>query len=100
MSSSQRVPVDKRAKISFQIRPHYFQDSFVILTTLNSVILGYPFLKNHKTTNDPKNILLQLLEVTVQLNPILPQKQKKRYTKRLPKNPLILTKKLQIANIR
>ena len=28
MASGQRVPVDKQAKISFQIGPHYFQDSF------------------------------------------------------------------------
>ena len=28
MASVQRVPVDKQAKISFQIGPHCFQDSF------------------------------------------------------------------------
>ena len=38
MASGQRVPVDKQAKISFQIGPHYFQDSFLILPTMNSVI--------------------------------------------------------------
>ena len=45
MASGQRVPVDKQAKISFQIEPHYFQDSFLILPTKNSVILGNPFFK-------------------------------------------------------
>ena len=28
MASDQRVPVDKQAKFSFQIGPHYFQDNF------------------------------------------------------------------------
>ena len=42
--------------------------------------------------------MLQLPDLTVQLNEILPEKGKKRhYTKKLPKIPLILTKKVQIA---
>ena len=32
MASGQRVPVDKQAKIKFQIGPHYFQGSFLIFT--------------------------------------------------------------------
>ena len=60
MASGQRVSVDKQAKISFQIGPHYFQDSFLILPTMNSVILGNPFFKKHHITIDPKNHLLQL----------------------------------------
>ena len=97
MASGQRVPVDNQAKISFQIGPHYFQDSFLILPTMNSVILGNPFFKKHNITIDPRNNLLQLPDLTVQLNQILPEKGKKRYTKKLPKIPLILTKKVQIA---
>ena len=101
MACGQRVPVDKQAKISFQIGPHYFQGSFLVLPTMNSVILGNPFFKKHNITIDPKNNLLQLPDLTVltvQLNQILPEKGKKRYyTKNLPKIPLILTKKVQIA---
>ena len=98
MASGQRVPVDKQAKKSFQIGPHFFQDSFLILPTMNSVNLGNPFFKKHIITIDPRNNLLQLPDLTVQLNQILPEKGKKRYyTKKLPKIPLILTKKIQIA---
>ena len=46
MASGQRFPVDEQAKITFQIGPHFFQDSFLILPTMNSVILGNPFSKN------------------------------------------------------
>ena len=77
MASGRRVPVDKQAKISFQIGPHYFQDSFLILPTMSSVILGNPFFKKHNITIDPKNNLLQLPDLTVQLNQILPEKGKK-----------------------
>ena len=98
MASGQRVPVDKHAKISFQIGPYYFQDSFLILPSMNSVFFGNPPFKKHRITIDPKNNLLQLPDLTVQLNQILPEKGKKRYyTKKLPKIPLILTKKVQIA---
>ena len=45
MACGQRVPVDKQAKISFQMGPHFYQDSFLILPTMNSVILGNPFFK-------------------------------------------------------
>ena len=97
MASCQRVPVDKQAKISFQIGPHYFQDSFLILPICNNVILGKPFFKKYNITIDPKNNLLQLPDLTVQLNQILREKSKKRYTKKLPKIPFILTKKVQLA---
>ena len=45
MASGQQVPVDKQAKVSFQIGPHCFQDSFVSLPTMKSVILGNLFSK-------------------------------------------------------
>ena len=64
---------------------------------MNLVILANPVFKKHNITIDPKSILIQLLDLTVQLNHILPEKDKKRYTKKLPKVLLILTKKVQEA---
>ena len=46
MASDHKVPIDKHAKISFQIGPHFFQDSFLILPFKISVSLGNAFLKN------------------------------------------------------
>ena len=43
--SGQRLPVDKQAKKLFQIGPHYFQNNFLILPTMKSVVLGNPFFK-------------------------------------------------------
>ena len=68
IASGQRVSVDKQTKLLFQIKLHYFQDSFLILPTMNSVNLGNLFFKKHIITIDPKNNLLQLPDLTVQLN--------------------------------
>ena len=57
MASGQRVLVDKQAKISFQIGPHYFQDSFLILPTMNSVILGNPFFKKQYYNRSQKQFV-------------------------------------------
>ena len=65
---------------------------------MNCGILGNPFIKKHNISIDPKSTLLQLPDLTVQLNQISPEKGKERfYTKKLPKIPLILTKNIQIA---
>lgn len=97
MASGQRVSIDKQAQISFQIGPHQFQDSFLILPTMNSVILGNPFFRKHNITIDPKNNLLHLPNLTVQLNQILPAKGKKpHFTKKIRKIPLVLTQKVNI----
>ena len=82
MAPGRRVPIDKQAKISFQIGPHFFEYSFLILPTMNSVILGNPFLKKLKITVDPRKNFLQLPVLTVQLNQVLPEKCKKNVTRR------------------
>ena len=56
MPSGQRVPFDKQAKKSFQIGPQYFQDSFSILPTMNSVFVGNLFIRN---------IVLQSIQKTI-----------------------------------
>ena len=48
MASGQKVTIKKQAKISFKIGIHTFQDSFLILPTMNSAILGTLFPKNPK----------------------------------------------------
>ena len=98
MASGQRVPINKQAKNTFQIGPHNFQDSFFISPTMNSIFLRNPFFKKHTFTIDPKNNLLQLPDLTLQLNQILPEQGKKCfYSKKLPKIPLILTRKVQFS---
>ena len=99
MASGHKVTIKKQAKISFKIGTHTFQDSFLILPTMNSAILGNPFFKKYNITIDPRHNLLHLPDLTVQLNQILPEKgQKSKYTKKLPKLPLLLQKKVCIPS--
>ena len=75
----------------------HIQDSFLILPTMKCAILGNPFFKKHNIKIDPCHNLLDLPDSTVQLNQILPEQgQKPKYTKKLPKIPLVLTKKVYI----
>ena len=76
MAFGQRIPLNKQAKNSLLIISHYFQDSFLILPTMNSVNLGNPFFKKHNITIDPSNNFLQLPDLTVQLNQSLPENGK------------------------
>ena len=97
LASRQRVAVNKGAKVSFQIGPHNFQDSSLILPTMNSV-LGNPFFKKHNITIVPKNNFVTItIFNSIQLNQILPEKGRKLYAKKLPKISLTLTKIVQIA---
>ena len=65
---------------------------------MKSVLLGNLFFKKQNITIDLRNNLLQLPNLTVQSNQILPEKGKKRYyTKKLPQISLTLTKKVQKA---
>ena len=77
MASGQRVPIDEQAKKSFKIGPHYFQDSFLILPTKKCYSCKSFFFRKHNITIDPKNILVQLPDFTVQLNQLLPENCKK-----------------------
>ena len=61
---------------------------------MNRVIFGNPFFNKQNITIDAKNYMLQLPDLTVHLNQVLPETGEKRYRKKLP---LILTKKVQIA---
>ena len=86
MASGQKVTIKKQAKIEFKIGIHTFQDSFLILPTMNSAILGNPFFKKHNIKIDPRHNLLHLPDLTVQLNQILPEQgQKSKYTKNYQK---------------
>ena len=63
---------------------------------MTSVVLRNPIFKKHKITINPKNNLLQLTDLRVQFNPILPEKMK-NVTRRNQRNFFILSTKVQIT---
>ena len=64
---------------------------------MKSVMLGNLFFSKYNITIDPKDNLSQIPNLTVPLNQILLDEGRKRYTMKLPKILLILTKKVQLA---
>ena len=70
MASGQRVPVDKQAKISFQIGHHFFQDSFLILPTMKSVNLANLFFSKKKFYDRPKKqfVTFTIFDSTIESN--------------------------------
>ena len=64
---------------------------------MSIVIFGNPFFKEYNIVFDAMNNLLQLPDLTVQLNTNVPEKCDRCYPNELTQDPLILAKKLQIA---
>ena len=93
LASGKPVPVTQSIRIKFFIANHEFTDDFMVLPTMNSVIIGNPFFKKNSICICPSNNLLKLPDMTVQLNEIRPKNQKPMMLKKLKKIPLFLSKK-------
>ena len=93
LASGKPVPVTQSIRIKFYIANHEFTDDFMVLPTMNSVIIGNPFFKKNSIWICPSNNLLKLPDMTVQLNEIRPKNQKPMMLKKLKKIPLFLSKK-------
>ena len=65
---------------------------------MNSVVLENTFFKTFHITIDPTNNLLQLPDLTVQLNEISAKRGKKRtLTTKIKRIPILLTKKVHLS---
>ena len=67
-----KVASGRTVKILAQVdvNDHNFQDSFLILPSMNSVVLGNPFFKKYNIEISPGENLLKRPEMTYQLNEI------------------------------
>ena len=93
MASGMPINVSKAVKITFDITNHEFTDIFLVLPTMNSVIIGHPFFKKNMIWICPAFNLLKLPNLTVQLNEIKPKGKSIYYLKKLKKIPIFLNKK-------
>ena len=96
MASGSPVAVDKAVRLTLYIANYQFTDDFLVLPTMNSVILGNPFFKKNSIWICPSNNLLKLPDMTVQLNEIRPKNEKPKFLKKLKKIPIFLNKKYAI----
>ena len=96
MAGGQLVSIETEVTIEFHMADMNFTETFLVLNSANSTILGNPFFKKHHIHVCPKYNLLHFPDLTLQINEIKPVNAPKR-TNRVKKFPLVLTKKHIIA---
>ena len=80
VASGRTVKVLAQVDVKFKVNDHNFQDSFLILPSMNSVVLGNPFFKKYNIEISPGENLLKLPEMTYQLNEIrIPQEGRRKF---------------------
>ena len=97
VASGRTVKVFAQVDVKFKVNDHNFQDSFLILPSMNSVVLGNPFFKKYNIEICPGENFLKLPEMTYQLNEIRIPKEGKRIPK-IPKSryPVLMYQKTTV----
>ena len=95
VASGRTVKVLTQVDVKFKVFDNNFQDSFLILPSMNSVVLGNPFFKKFNIEISPDENLLKLPEMTYQLNEIRIPKDGRR---RIPKSryPVFMYQKITV----
>ena len=70
VASGRTVKVLAQVNVKFNINEHQFNDAFLILPSMNSVVLGNPFFKEYNIEIGPGENLLKLPDMTYQINEI------------------------------
>ena len=95
VASGRTVKVLAQVDVKFRVNDHNFQDTFLILPSMSSVVLGHPFFKKENIEISPGGNLLKLPEMTYQLNEIRTPKEGRR---RIPKSryPVFVSQKTTV----
>ena len=96
MAGGQLVSIETEVTIEFHMADMNFSETFRVLNSANSTILGNPFFKKHHIHVCSKYNLLNFPDLTLQINEIKLVNAPRR-TNRVKKFPLVLTKKQIIA---
>ena len=82
VASGRTVKVLAQVDVKFKLNEHQFDDVFLILPSMNSVVLGNPFFKKYNIEISPGENLLKLPDMTYQLNEIkIPSHGRKKFQK-------------------
>ena len=106
MASGRLPKLIGKCRIKFQLDKFEFDDEFLVLPAMNSMILGNPFFKKHEIDICPSRNLLKLPQMTFHMNEIKVQTPKilqtpkidiycRRKTVLLPKKQEIIMFKLE-----
>ena len=96
MAGGQLVSIETEVTIEFHMAVISFTETFLLLNSANSTILGNSFFKKHHIHVCSKYNLLHFPDLTLEINEIKPVNAS-RLTNRVKKFPLVLTKKQIIA---
>ena len=78
LASGRTAKVLAQVDVKFKVKDHNFQDSFLKVSSMNSVVLGNRFFKKYNIEISPGENLLKLSELTYQLNEIRIPKEERR----------------------
>ena len=92
MAGGQLVSIETEVTIEFHMADMNFTETFLVLNSANSTIIGNPFFKKHHIHVCPKYNLPHFPDLTLQIIKIKPVNAPRR-TNRVKKFPLVLTKK-------
>ena len=81
MASGQEVKVISQVQVQFSLAHKSFSESFIVIPTVNSVILGNGFFIKHDISINPNRNTLQLSDLTIQINEIKPANEPRRSVK-------------------
>ena len=70
VASGRTVKILAQVDVKFKINEYQFDEVFLILPTMDSVVLGNPFFKKYNIEKSPGENLLKLPDMTYQLNEI------------------------------
>ena len=78
LASGQLIPARGQIELTISIGKHSFKEKFLVLPHMNSIILGNPFFNNNSMKLYPKENLMKLPDITLQLNEIQPNRTEKQ----------------------
>ena len=95
VASGRNVKVLGEIDIQFKINEHKFEGTFLILPSMNSVVLGNPFFRKYSFEISAGDNILKLPEMTYELNEIkTPSEGRKMIPKR--RYPVVMNQKVNI----
>ena len=96
LASGQLISVHGQNELTFSIAKPSFEEKFLVLPNTNSIILGNSFFKNNSIELYPKENLMKLPVITLQLNEVQPhpteKEAKPQYTVRILEKITIVSK--------
>ena len=95
VASERNLKVLGQIEVQFKINEHKFADTFLILPSMNCVVLGNPFFGKQSIEISPGDNILKLPEMTYELNEIkTPSEGRKMVPKR--RYPVVMSQKVNI----